>query len=782
MSDKWETDVSQLRIVGGIRQDPPKNMGVEERRPLLPIRSRGKGKLFVIVELTGEAFGRDEMCQDLVRDIVEEYFDTAGTVTYGLRQAILLANTQLLRANARITSEHRVGGVACVVLRSGEMFVAQAGWPMVYLVRQQTVQAFPDTTLDFEDTTMLGQRQTAEVRLFNTSVRPGDMVLLADGPMSRQLGTTRIGQILAGSIGRATKNLETLAPSEDSSAMVIQIGPSQVDAQVEQGQWAAFTPVEQPEDVYEEPEPVPSISPPVSEPSTTVAGAPGRTQREMSRTPELEPVPRRADSVEPSYPPTVPRRQQVEYEAPPARASTTVAQASTPTRRHAREGVPIGDRAQEALSTIGQGMRALGERILPDRQPASPSRRRRTATRRRRGRGQAEGQPKFGLAAAIAIPIVALLIVGGYLLYRDWAVRSRFEEKLEAAMVRRDIAIGNADTPIQAREDWLQVIALANEADEIQLGDPTAQQLRAQAAIEIDLIDGVTRLNQVVQLYEYAVPGSRPGRVVVAGLDVYVLDRGTGQVYKHTLNEVRNAIANAQADPVLIKETQLIEGQNVGMLVDIAWIKDGGDRQAGALLILDRNALLVEHDPAWEQLSITTLGGRDVWRDPVSLQTFDGNLYILDVMANQIFKYAAQQYTAAPQSWLTADVDLATAVDMGIDGSIFVLHSTGKLDNYFAGETVPFAFSRMPQPLYSANGMYLDVEEAAQYIYIADQTESRIVQFDREGAFVRQLRPSPNIEASFEELVDVFADETAGKIFYTASNGLYVADLPPVQP
>jgi hypothetical protein len=78
--------------------------------------------------------------------------------------------------------------------------------------------------------------------------------------------------------------------------------------------------------------------------------------------------------------------------------------------------------------------------------------------------------------------------------------------------------------------------------------------------------------------------------------------------------------------------------------------------------------------------------------------------------------------------------------------------------------------------------MYLDVEEAAEYIYIADETESRIVQFDREGAFVRQLRPSSNIEGSFEQLVDAFVDETAGKIFYTAGNGLFVADLPPVRP
>jgi hypothetical protein len=88
----------------------------------------------------------------------------------------------------------------------------------------------------------------------------------------------------------------------------------------------------------------------------------------------------------------------------------------------------------------------------------------------------------------------------------------------------------------------------------------------------------------------------------------------------------------------------------------------------------------------------------------------------------------------------------------------------------------------MPQPLYSASALYLDVEETVQYIYIADAIEGRIVQLDREGNFVRQFRSSTDIEASFGQLAGVFVDETAGKMFYTAANGLFVADLPVVRP
>jgi hypothetical protein len=757
MTDRWQIEVGQLRMMGGMRQEHPKNLGITERKGLLPIKSRGKGRLHVLVELSGEKFGREEMCQELVNAITEEYFHTPGTITYGLRQAVLLANTQLVRANARVTSEHRMGGVACVVLRDGEVFVAQAGWPMVYLVHQDHVEAYPDTALDIEDTTMLGQRQTAQVRLFRANVKPGDMVLVADGPMARQLGTTRIGQILSGSVSRAMSNLATLAPPEDCTAMVIQIGSPEAQARAQKEQWA-FTPVERPS--------------PTEEASATPAPTPPRSRPEQMRPPPASQAPARSDQ---RRTPPVARTKPTPEQAP----SRPAPRKAPPPRRPA--GPTMRERARTLWATVTQGAQALGERMLPDRAPRTASQRRRRTARSRRTRGQAVGQPSFGIAAALAIPVLALIIVGAYLTYRNWSSQSQFDAKLDEAKLKREVALGSAESPTVARDYWLEAMALASDANAIQPDNPEVLQLIDQAAAEIDRIDGITRLGQAFKLYDYTAPGSAPGRTIVAGLDVYVLDRGTGRVYHHTLNELRNAIHNPEADQVLIQEAQTIEDQAVGMLVDIAWMKDGGERQAGALLILDRNGLIVEYDPSWEQLHTESLGGKDVWRNPVSLKTFDSNLYILDSMANQVFKYPEQQYAAAPVHWIQSATDTSAAIDIGIDGSIYILHSNGRIAQFFAGESVPFSITRTPTPLVSANALYMDVQEVAQYVYVADASEKRIVQLDREGTFVRQLRPSAELETSFLQLGSLFVDETGGKLYYTTQSALYVTDLPPVQ-
>lgn len=740
MTDKWETQVGQLRLVGGVRQERPKNVAVEEQRSLLPVRSRGKGQLYVLIELSGETFGREEMCQELVTALGEEYFHTPGTVTYGLRQAVLLANTQLLRTNSRVAGEHRVGGVACVVLRDGEAFIAQAGWPMIYIVHREHVEAYPDTTLDFEDNSMLGQRQSIEVRLFQSSIQPGDMILVADSPMARQLGSTRIGQIVSGGVAQAMQNLETLAPPEDCTAMVIQVGTPAAQPRAQREQWA-FMPVEQPEADLAETQPSTLPSRPIED-----------RPRQSSMVPAVMPD-REGDFVD--------REPDTEAE-----------------RR--RTGPNLGEQAQAAFALLGEKARTLGERLLPDRTSRS-GRRQRRPNRTRSQQGQTVAQPHLGLAAALAIPVIALLIVGAYMLYRNWSTQSQLENKLEAARLKRDIAMGNTESPTLARDDWLEVIALANEALDMQPENTEVQQMLTQAAVEIDRIDGVTRLGPVYKLYEYNTPGSAPSRIIVAGLDVYVLDRGTGRVYHHALNEVRNALRNPTAEQVLIQEAQTIEGQNVGMLVDIAWMDNAGDRQAGALLVLDRNGLLIEYDPTWEQFRVQTLGGIDVWRNPRTLQTFDSNLYLLDTLANQVFKYPAQQFANAPASWLQETVELAGAVDMGIDGSIYILNDNGRVLKYYGGTAVSFDVTRIPKPLLNAESLYIKVEEAAQYIYIGDTSEMRIVQIDREGAFLRQLRPPAETETSFRQLSGLFVDEVGGKLYYTTANTLYVTDLPPIQ-
>ncbi len=779
MAGKWETEIGQLRLVDGNRQDNPDNLIVVERRNLLLFGGRGKGQLCVLVELSGGRFGRDQLAHDLVTAIAEEYTSSRGTVTYGLRQAVLLANTILVRENAKVTSEHRLGGVACVVVRDGEMFIAQAGWPMVYIVQHGKVRAFPDALLEGEDASMLGQRQTVQVRLFHTAIQPRDMILIADGPMSRQLGVTRIGQIVVDSVERSMRNIEIMAPPEDCTALVVRIGGEPSPAASRAADWA-FMETETPP---ESGTPAPSVEP--RRPSAphperrTVQAVEAEPADKTGPIPPADEYARHLVSVDAPQQAPPHFDAQDEFEAP----EPYVQRASSGARRRRGAGGNWWqDHVLPVLNSVGERVRALGANILPDRQldlEAQRARQRRSAARGRRRRGQTGPQIQSWVVAAIAIPIVVLLVVLGYSWYRDWSHKSQFAAKLELLQSKRDIALSHGESPMIAHDYWLEVLAIADDADAMQPGSVEVAQIRAQAETELDRVDGVRRLGQPFKLYEYTQAALSSGRIIVAGLDVYVLDRGASIVYHHALNETRNALRNPTAEQVLLKQGQPVREYNLGPLIDIAWMKSGGERQAGALLVLDANGLLLEYDPTWEQFDAQTMGGVSNWRKPIAISTFDSNLYILDTMASQVFKYTNQQYGAQPVRWLTQEgVDLAKSVDLGIDGSIYLLYNDGRLSKFFGGQTASFVVTQMPQPLANADMLYVDIKEIAQYIYIADSVGGRVVQLDREGVFMRQFKPARGQEAVFNRLAGIFVDEVGGKLYYLAGTALYVADLP----
>ena len=447
---------------------------------------------------------------------------------------------------------------------------------------------------------------------------------------------------------------------------------------------------------------------------------------------------------------------------------------STPTLR---TGPTLGERARAILLTVLRALRTAGERLLPDRPPPSPDRPRR---KRRAAKRRTIKRPNLAVGIALAIPITALLVVGAYRTYQDWSTRSQFAKTLDAAKQTQELALRNTGTPRVARDYWNQTIEHALAADQIQPGLPEIQQLVQQAYTAIDQIDQVTRLAPPHKIYDYAAPNSAPSRVIASGVDVYVLDLGVNQVHYHVLNQTYSGLRDQESSRVLVQQAQPIDGQTVGPLVDITWLPKGGDRQSGSLLVIDRNALVVEFDPAWGENETMTLGGNDVWRMPVAAKTFDGNLYLLDSVANQIFRYSDGQYENAPTRWLQGEVDASTAIDLGIDGSIYVIHSDGTIEKFFGGESTPFEVTGVPQPLNAASAFYLDIEETAKHIYVADAAEIRILQLARDGSFVRQFRLPAEQERLFSGLSGVFVDEPAGKLFFLAANALYVVDLPPV--
>jgi hypothetical protein len=298
-----------------------------------------------------------------------------------------------------------------------------------------------------------------------------------------------------------------------------------------------------------------------------------------------------------------------------------------------------------------------------------------------------------------------------------------------------------------------------------------------------DKVDRVERLYWIGSLRTYDNPLTQLRRVISDGLDLYVLDTGGDHVYHQRLDDMGDGLQPDTGDPVLVQRAQQVATTVVGEIIDMTWMPASTNRQASGLLILESEGLL-EHSPKGN-LTAVPIVGTEGWILPVAVAGYDGNLYILDPQAGQILRYVRgpDGYTTPPEHYLSPDLKdiLVGGIDMAIDGFIYVLYADGTVQKFEGGAPAPFEIMGIDRPLSNPTAIYTGPDHLVQFIYIADAGNQRIVQLDKDGRFVRQIRPREEESVPFDSLKSIFVDESANKLYFLDNQSLYIANIPPVQ-
>jgi hypothetical protein len=165
------------------------------------------------------------------------------------------------------------------------------------------------------------------------------------------------------------------------------------------------------------------------------------------------------------------------------------------------------------------------------------------------------------------------------------------------------------------------------------------------------------------------------------------------------------------------------------------------------------------------------------WVAPSHLFAFGNRLYLLDQGINQILRYDPANYAQAPEAWFAAQtpVNLSGTQALAIDGDIWLLFADGQVLRYRQGLQVSFLLENSI-PLTGAP-VDLAVGEASDaLLYLADGNEQRILVFDKEGAFQRQLQAAEG--DPLRGLSGIFVDEAAGTLYILTRSALYQHALP----
>jgi len=160
---------------------------------------------------------------------------------------------------------------------------------------------------------------------------------------------------------------------------------------------------------------------------------------------------------------------------------------------------------------------------------------------------------------------------------------------------------------------------------------------------------------------------------------------------------------------------------------------------------------------AMNSLAINIIGNH---YDFVSADTYNNKLYMLNAKDSQIYRYnkVGQGFSPSPYSWLKEKINLETAVDMSIDGHIYILKNNGEIIKLLRGKTVDLALEQIDPPLTKPTKLFVSPE--LKFIYVLEPMGKRLAVFDKTGQFIMQYYSD-----QLTDLKDFVVDEK-NKILY----------------
>ncbi len=440
-------------------------------------------------------------------------------------------------------------------------------------------------------------------------------------------------------------------------------------------------------------------------------------------------------------------------------------------------------RASAALS--GRSHRKLLRRPPPT---AMPQARRQPGLSYRR---QRPPPPVKFLLLITLVLLVALLVVYGKSLADQNTLRAaddslaRAEQAMAAVRAAPDAA--SAELLLRAAADTLaevraSAVVTSTQENRLRYDQIEQEYERAQASIQ-----KLTYFSDLEEIARHPVAGGQFSSVVVPPplqsitdtgdfSSIYVLDSNIGMLYR--MPKIGGALE------AYLRPDDTISSVKVGMVKAQAWRFDN----IIAIAQSGEGGPFTFYFPNNGQWSFSNLAGSSEWgrvTQRFRAVNYDGNLYIWGAAPGQVLKYTSGNYGDFPLPWIQNDGGhkVEAAVDMAVDGKIYLLQTDGRVLVFSAG-----AFEReiVPQdidpPLVTPASFFVTLNDPEQgSIFLADTNNGRIIQIDKQtGAFIQQVRARPDGPIHLDQLTGIYVDENSGRLALYLVNGSQIlrASLP----
>jgi hypothetical protein len=210
-----------------------------------------------------------------------------------------------------------------------------------------------------------------------------------------------------------------------------------------------------------------------------------------------------------------------------------------------------------------------------------------------------------------------------------------------------------------------------------------------------------------------------------------------------------------------LKENMVTAAYNLGDIGEMNYPSTLDD----GIFYLDKDAaIIIDKNDKAERIVVEGLpekiGGAGI---------YNNRLYVVDKGNGQVRRYNRTEKGFSEQSeWLLAKTDLSSAVNVFIDGNIYILKSNGQAEKYLRGAKEEFSIKEVDEPISEATRLQI----GEKHVYVIEPAKKRLVVFDEKGLLVGQY-----IFTSLESIKDVYVAEKTSQAYILSGQAIYQASI-----
>jgi len=765
MSNPLELILVPFARYGGRIQ--PERIGLHiAESPRRPARSRASDRLVIYYTKSGyQAFLNADDERNLA-NLAKVYYKTPGSVTSALRTVAGELNTQLLEQNVQDSGSGSqvVGNLTLVVLRRGQVYLAQSGEMYALLLQADQSRYFYDSRMEGRG---LGQSNNPPINYYHTVLQTDDILLLTAKP-SHSWSVDTLAGIRGQELGDLKRGLFTNTGSDLNAVLIhAQTGKGEISISYVETDSAQIAPPKVAEQVAPEekiplvvPVPPPTMGVPETDEAAQIV-APEPVEEDTSTEFDTIEESELQDSLSHPVPPPTPEAPGIQ-----AHQAVVVAPLEQPAQSTLKQTpiskifAAIGAFLMGIIRMIGNGLRAVLVFILPDQ-----------------GFFHMPAATMAFIAVAVPVVIATVAIVAYFQLGRV----SQYEELYIQAERMAVQAISQTDLDSQ-RADWETVLNLLDHAESVRVTAET-QALRMEAQKVLDGFDIIKRIDM-----KPAIVGGLPDlanitQMTVVDSDLYMLDENTGSVIRASLGS-----QGFEVDQSFLCGSENGDVSLDGLLVDIVpW--QGSSQPDAAILAMDASGNVLfcqpEESPQPGKLAVSpSMSGEEF----NAITTDLGHLYVLDPHSNAVWIYWNSKIRESPQLFFGNEVpEIQDAVDLMVNNDeLYLLHADGTV-TLCVFSNLGVAPTRCSNPDYidfrpGKENMPIDLEQPFTQILLNPPPDPSIYLLDPENQLVNHFslrsltyqRQYASLDPLPGEIATAFAiDPVERYIFLAIGNEIY---------